>query len=335
GCFVLECLAGPASGGVSRRSLFFEPYEGQFVTRTKSHSVHIGPTSATFSDRISSIRVNMAGANVHAEPGTLQKLPATVNYFTGSDPRKWRRGVPTYGRITYKDVYPGIDITYYGKDGELEFDFVVGPNGLPGRIHLSFDGAERLEIDEAGGLEIHAAGSMLSIHRPVAYQIVDKAMRYVETGFDLIGQSEAVVHVDKYDSQFPLIIDPLLVYSTYLGGSQRDAPARIAVDGQGNAYSTGQTFSIDFLAKSPMQLLRGSSDAFVTKVDPDGNLVYSTFIGGDADDEAKAISIDTRGNVYLAGSTFSQNFPVGPAITQYGGLGDGFIVRLDTSGSLT
>src|SRR5439155_25884298 len=194
--------------------------------------------------------------------------------------------------------------------GELEFDFVVRSTARPEPIHFRFDNAASLEIEKAGDLKIHGLDSLLTIRRPSAYQLVNGARREIETGFDLTGRLDAVLRISKYDSSVPLIIDPVFTYSTYLGGSRRDTPDAIAVDTQGNSYIAGQTFSGDFLLKSPMQALRGTSDAFIAKFAPDGKLLYSTFIGGEGDDEAKAVSVDMLGNVYIAGSTFSQGFPI-------------------------
>jgi hypothetical protein len=329
------CLTDAAVAAGVRANPFFEEYKGQFLVRTASHSVRIASEGATFYDRDSTIHMNLAGADSNALP-ELEKRDARVNYFIGSDPDRWRRGVATYSRVTYRNVYPGIDVTYYAKDGELEFDLIVGPQGVPSLIRLTFVGATKLSLDENGGLKVRVLSSVLSIGCPIAYQVVNGAKRPVGTAFELVGQSEAVLRIKTYDSHLPLIIDPILTYSTYIGGSQLDTVAGIATDSAGNAYIVGQTQSIDFPVEFPIQSLRGPSDAFITKLDPNGNPVYSTFIGGDADDAAKAIAVDSAGNAYIAGSTFSQNFPTaGPTKTQYGGAGDGFITRLDASGSLS
>src|SRR6266516_2876737 len=185
------------------------------------------------------LRMSIVGAAPAPLVGGLEELPGKANYFIGNDPAKWRTNVPTYAKVHYREVYPGIDLVYYGNQRELEHDFVVAPGADPKRIVLGFKGANKIEIDTQGELVLHAARSDVRLRKPVIYQEIDGvrqeiAGRYVRKGANRIG-----FKVTAYDATRPLVIDPVLSYSTYLGGSQDDYGWGIAVDALGNAYATG------------------------------------------------------------------------------------------------
>ncbi|HEY3121240.1 MAG TPA: SBBP repeat-containing protein [Vicinamibacteria bacterium] len=284
------------------------------------------------------IRMKLLGAKPKPEVTGMEELPGKVNYFIGSDPRKWRTNVPVYAKVRYADVYPGVDLLYHGRPGHLECDFVVAPGADPRTIALSFEGADRLESDARGDLVLHVAGGEVRQRKPFVYQEVDGVRREVSGGWVLDGGRRVGFHLGAYDPAKPLVIDPVLVYSTYVGGRGDDLSGGIAVDPAGNAYATGWTQSASF-PTTPGALdasLGGGQDAFVTKLNPAGNaLVYSTYLGGGDIENGNAIAVDAAGNAWVAGATRSRDFPTTPAAfdTTFNGDADGFVAKLDPTGS--
>src|SRR5438309_1361132 len=232
------------------------------------------------------VRMSLVGAAPKPLVSGLDELPGKVNYLIGK-PAKWRTNVPTYAKVHYRAVYPGIDLVYYGNQRQLEYDFVVSPGADPARIVLGFQGAERLEINAEGELVLHAAGGVIRQRVPVIYQEVNGVRTKIEGRYVLKDAHRVGFQVAAHDQSRPHVTGPTLVYSTYLGGSDLEVGLGIAVDSQGAAYVTGYTQSSDFTAActdSCMVLngtLGGVQDAFVTKLDPTGSvLVYSTYLGG-------------------------------------------------------
>ena len=285
------------------------------------------------------LRMKLVGANPHPEVVGLEELPGKSNYFIGNDPAKWRTNVPTYARVQYKDVYPGVDLVYYGNQRQLEYDLIVAPGADPGAITLSFEGVERLRIDAQGDLVLDTSGGEIRQHKPLVYQEVDGVQREISGAYVLNGGRQVGFEVAAYDASKPLIIDPVLSYSTYLGGSRSDAGFGIAVDASGNAYVTGFTGSTDFPTASPLQPAFGGGpsfgDAFVTKVSASGNaLVYSTYLGGSDDEFGEHIAVDASGNAYVMGLTDSTNFPTAsPFQAAFGGNRDAFVTKLNAAGN--
>jgi hypothetical protein len=289
------------------------------------------------------LRMSLVNAAPAPRVSGLEELPGKANYFIGQDPAKWRTNVPTYAKVHYGEVYPGIDLVYYGNQRQLEYDFVVAPGADPKKIVLGFKGAERLEIDAQGDLVLHAARGDVRLRKPVIYQEIDGTRRDIEGGYVPRGVKQIGFNVAAYDRSRPLVIDPVLAYSTYLGGSGGDSGIRIALDAGGNAYVTGNTMSIDFpTTPGAFQLtFRGGGiffggDAFVTKLDPTGStLVYSTFLGGSGFDRGYGIVVDADGHAYVTGYTASVDFPttVGALQTTSGGSSDAFITKLNPTGS--
>jgi hypothetical protein len=290
------------------------------------------------------LRMSLVGAARKPHVSGVEELPGKANYFIGKDQSKWRTEVPTYARVHYREVYPGIDLVYYGNQRQLEYDFVVAPGADPSKIVLGFKGADKLEID-AGNLVLHVGGSEIRQHKPVIYQEIDGVRREIDGGYVLKGAKRVGFQLAAYDHQRPLVIDPVLAYSTYLGGSNNDTGDEIAVDATGAVYVTGTTRSADFPATA------GAFDAtanenffnvFVTKLDPTGSaLVYSTFLGGNRDQFPFAIAIDATGAAYVTGATSSTDFPTTAGAFQpsFGGggpfrsLSDAFLTKLDATGS--
>src|SRR5258706_12828001 len=213
------------------------------------------------------LRMSLVGAARKPEVSGLEELPGKANYFIGRDPSKWRRDVPTYGKVHYQNVYPGVDLVYYGNQRQLEYDFVLAPGADPNRIVLGFKGADKLEIDAEGSLVLHASGGDIRQDKPVVYQNIDGVRRDIAGGYVRKGANRVGFQVAAYDTRPPLVIDPVVLsYSTYLGGSAGDSGNGIAVDADGNAYVTGDASSIPTTAGAFQTTNRGRRFAFVTKI---------------------------------------------------------------------
>src|SRR3989441_4352037 len=279
------------------------------------------------------------GASRTARVLGWEELPAKANYFIGNDPGKWRTNVPTYAKVRYEAIYPGIDLVFYGKQRQLEYDFVIRPGADPKRIRLAFQGADKLEVDAHGDLVLHTAAGVIRQGKPVIYQEIDGARREINGGYVLDGAHRIGFWVGAHDRRASLVIDPTLFYSTYLGGNSLDEGRAIAVDVAGNAYVTGFTQSPNFptTAGAFQRSFSSREDVFVTKLDPTGSsLVYSTYLGGSDVDEALSLVVDAAGNAYVSGITASPDFPTTPGACQTayaGGFGDAFVTKLDPNGS--
>src|SRR3989441_1834599 len=269
------------------------------------------------------LRTRLVGANPAAEISGLEELPGKSNYFIGNDPKKWHTNVPNYARVKYRNVYPGVDLVYYGNQRQLEYDFTVRPGADPSRIVLGVQGADRLEVDAQGDLVLHTAVGPIRQRKPVIYQEIDGDKKEIPGGYVLTATHQVSFRIAPYDPSQPLVIDPVLVYSTYLGGSGNDFGDDIAVDALGNAYITGATFSTNF-PTTVGAFQGGGNDAFVTKLNPTGSaLVYSTYLGGSGGDSGNGIAVDSLGNAYVATHTYSSNFPTtaGAFQTTFSGSG--------------
>ena len=275
--------------------------------------------------------MKLVGARPNPKVLGQDELPGKVNYFLGNDPSKWRANVPTYARVHYEGVYPGIDVVYYGNQRQLEYDFVVQPGAEVEAIGMRFTGADRLTLDADGSLVFHVVGGELRQPKPVIYQEIEGQRREIDGGYILTEKNHVGFRVGRYDSSKPLIIDPTMVYSTFLGGSGDDVAYSIAVDGTGYAYVTGYTMSSDFPTTSGAfdTTYHGGiagNDVFVTKLNPDGSapLVYSTFLGGSHDEEARGIAVDGTGSAFVTGETLSTDFPTTPGAfdTTHNGAAD-------------
>ena len=269
------------------------------------------------------VRMQLRNANPAAQPEGVDPLPGTANYFTGKDPAQWHTNIPTYSKVRFSGVYPGVDLVYYGNQSQLEYDFVVAPNADANAIKLHFTGASKLALTRDGDLSISAKDGQIAFHKPVIYQEKNGQRQPVDGRFTLLADRSVGFSLGRYDRSQPLIIDPVLAYSTYLGGSVQDSAAAIAVDGSGNAYVAGFTESPDFpVTQGAYQSTQNGSFAFVTKLDPTGTtLLYSTYLGGSETltgggypytgyEEANGIAVDSSGNAYVMGGTGSSDFPV-------------------------
>ena len=305
------------------------------------------------------LRMKLVGANPAAQVTGLEQLPGKSNYFIGNDPAKWRTNVPTYAKVRYGNVYSGIDLVYYGNQRQLEYDFVVAPGADPRDIRLAIqsrdrEGAVALRIDGEGDLVLESEGSELRLHQPVIYQEISGARQRIGGNFVVHGTPGQVhgkpgqvqggrqvgFEVARYDASKPLIIDPVLTYSTYLGGSNGDEGLGIAVDSSGNAYVTGWTSSTNYPTTNAFQAATGGlQDAFVTKLNAAGSaLVYSTYLGGSGGETGFGIAVDSSGNAYVTGQTQSSNFPTANAFQAANGNpgfspADAFVAKLNAAGS--
>ena len=283
--------------------------------------------------------LRMQLADAKSAPRTLgeEELPGKDNYFLGNDPLKWRTNLPTYGKVRYEGVYPGVDLVYYGNDGHLEYDFVVSPGGDARSIRIRFHGAKKLRIGRNGNLLLEAGGGRVSLEKPQAFQETEGTKKTVECEYLLIAANTIGIRVGDFEHGKPLVIDPVLAYSTYLGGSSSELGTGVAVDSLGNAYVTGTTDSPNFPTANALQpALVGGQNVFITKINASGTAtVYSTYLGGSGSDVGESIAVDASGNAYVTGDTSSQNFPTANALqpTHSGGFTDVFITKINASGA--
>jgi hypothetical protein len=278
------------------------------------------------------LRLKMIGANPGAPVDGQDKLPGIVNYLIGDDSKKWHANIPTYSRVHYQEIYPGVDMVYYGNQRQLEYDFVIAPGADLRAVKFRLEGAQHLSIDETGDLVITVDHSEVKLRKPVIYQITDQGERHEVIGSYALKGNEVGFKVKDYDSKKPLIIDPVLSYSTYFGPAANSMA--IAVDASGNAYLTGSATSAIFPTTAGSLKPTGSQDvpdAFVTKLNPSGTaLVYSTFLGGRGQDAGNGIAVDSSGNAYITGDTNSSDFPTVNAIRS---STSNFLKTLDTGGN--
>lgn len=286
---------------------------------------------------------------VGAEPVPLvtgdRMLTYRCNYFLGNDPSKWQANVANFEAVVYAGIYPGIDLKYYGNGHEMEYDFLVSPGADYSRIQIQYQGARGMSVNGAGELIIETDFGSITERRPVVYQTVGGEKRELTGMYVLQGGNRFSFALDEeYDPSLPLVIDPVLVYSTYLGGSSGGAGGfddehafGIAVDASGSAYVAGRTPSADFPTLNGLDGTAGGGyDGFVTKLSPDGSsLVYSTYLGGSEDDLCLGITVNALGEAYIFGATSSTDFPTQNAYdnSYNGGGNDAFVVKLAAEGN--
>ncbi|GAN32218.1 SBBP repeat-containing protein [Candidatus Brocadia sinica] len=302
------------------------------------------------------VRLIPLGARNNPEITAEELLEGKVNYLIGNDPGKWKTKIRTHKAIVYKDIYKGIDMKFYGNNRQFEYDIIVNPGANPSRIQLSYKGIEDVKITEEGNMEIGLKEGKLIQKKPYVYQEIQGKKVEVDGRFVIRGhrsfsgkvsdnmdarngQGQCHIYgfqVASYDKRYPLIIDPILIYSTYLGGSRPDYAYGIAVDSAGNAYVTGRTWSPDFPVVNAIDKSRNKSeDVFITKLNAEGTgIVYSTYLGGNDRDYGYGIAVDSAGNAYVAGRTISSDFPVVHAIDDSGnGEYDAFVTKLNAEGT--
>src|SRR5437016_4098770 len=292
---------------VSRGSgyeLFLTPQEAVLALRAK-RPLDLSPLHRTASLRafrkarragqVTAIRMRLEGANPEPQIAGTDPLPTKVNYFIGNDPKKWHTDVPSYGRVKYEGVYPGIDVVFYGNQGKLEYDFLVAPGADPEAIQLKIAGARKMRLNSRGSVVLSVAASEVELQKPRIYQMIDGKRRLIEGRYVVAADHRVRFSVAHYDRSKPLVLDPVLNYSTYLGGSGEDTGHAIAVDGAGNAFVAGQTLSADF----PGAANNCAGASFVAELDPTGtNLLYATYLAGSttgSGENAFGIAVDPSG----------------------------------------
>src|SRR5215510_13746024 len=332
--------------------LSFEANRGQtdgqvkFLSRGHGYGLYLTGTETVLKlrDESSALRMKLLGANPRPQVAGVNQLPGKTNYFIGNDPKKWRKDIPTYAKVKYEAVYPGVDVVYYGAQGrELEYDFIVAPGADPKAIKLSFEGADKLELNEQGDLVLRLSGKPIHLRKPVVYQEKDGGRQEIASNYALAGAREVGIDIAAYDASRPMVIDPALAYSTYLGGSGQDAGLDIAVNAHGSAFVTGLTTSLDFppAPAAPRLGPGGGYDAFVVKLNAAGSaLVYSTYLGGSDDENYHGgvsyggIAVDDNDQAYVTGLTKSKDFPpAGALITQLNGYADAYVSKLNADGN--
>jgi hypothetical protein len=350
----------PAADGIERSRVLdeygqlpirFEENRGQvdpavkYVARGADRTIFLTPSEIVMSLRMArnapkSVRMKFHGTRGATAVTGEDPADTRSNYYIGNNPTAWHRDVANFSKVRYHDVYPGVDVVYYGTSRQLEYDFVVAPNADPERIDLSFDGVDSVTIARNGDLVLQTPAGPVVHRKPVAYLPYAGGRTPVEARYVKRASGGVGIALANYDHGRQLVIDPFVVfYSTYLGGSAADKALSILVDGTGNTYVAGLTQSIDFpTANAAQPVLNGATDVFISKINASGTaLVYSTYLGGSDIDAASGIARDAAGNVYVTGYTASSNFPVTANALQSslnGTARDAFVAKLGTSGAL-
>ncbi len=282
------------------------------------------------------IKANFVGAKSNPQMVGEDLTDYKCNYFIGNDESNWHTDVPNYTAVRYQEIYSGIDLKYYGNGKQMEYDFIVSPGADFSQIKIQYEGAESVFINDKGELVVTTKWGDVVEQRPVVYQMKNDRRIPIEGVYKLQGDDSFGFELSGYDSELPLVIDPVLSYSTYLGGSGQDQALDIAVDATGAAYVVGSTSSTNFPTLNPLQQMsQGASDVFVTKVNAQGNsLVYSTYLGGSSDENAVGVAVAVSGSVYLTGGTWSSDFPTINALSDsLRGTTDAFVTKLNSSGN--
>ena len=353
--------AGPseraaAAARFAQLPLVFEENRGQapgdarFVARGPGYVVSLGHTDAAIklSSGGATFRLELVGGAAAPRIRAGERTDGVSHYLIGSDSRNWRSDIPRFASVRYERVYDGIDLVYYGNQQQLEHDFIVAAGADPKRIAMTFPGTDDVSLEASGDLRLRVAGESVRLRKPVAYQSRGGSRQEVVASFAIDERGHVGFALGEYDEAVPLVIDPILAYSTYAGGTGSDYGFGIAVDGSGNAYITGPTNSTDFpVTTGAYDTSYGGTtgvapngDAFVLKLNSSGAVVYCTYVGGSASDIAYAIAVDAAGNAYITGSTSSTNFPTTSGVVQpqwgnapFSSFGDMFVTKLNPAGS--
>lgn len=321
----------------------FEENRGQadesarFVARPRGASLVLTDDGATLAlPRETALTLKVAGAR-KVTPVASAPLVTRSNYLVGKDRSKWHTDIANFGRVVYPSVLDGVDLVYHGEDGQLEYDFVVAPGANAAAIAVEVAGASNLSLTDDGDLAIHTARGDVLQKRPRVFQRdASGSEREVAASYRLMGGTTVGFEVASYDRTRDLVIDPVVQYSTYLGGTGTDSALSLSVDATGNAYISGSTGSTNFPTKTPMQAANaGNTDIFVAKLNNGGSaLVYATYIGGTGDEQANGIIVDATGSAHLVGTTDSTDFPVANAVyPTIAGFNDAFVLKLAPNGA--
>ncbi|MGH9839446.1 MAG: SBBP repeat-containing protein [Blastocatellia bacterium] len=322
-----------------RLPLSFEANCGQakadtrFFSRGAGYSLLLKSSEAELSvgsgATVTSVVMKFLNVNPSPRIEGIEEQSGKSNYLIGDDPSKWQTGVANYAKVRYAAVYPGIDMIFYGNQRQLEYDFVVSPGADPRAIRLEFAGAKRPRVDAAGDLVLTTAAGGLRQRKPIVYQETNGRRQVVEGRYVIDRRNQVSFAVGDYDASQPLVIDPVIAYSTFLGGSGMEFVKGIAVDAAGNAYVAGYTASLDFLTTpGAMRTMRANAaNVFITKLNAAGTaFVYSTYLGGHHGlccivintDGGRGVdvAVDAAGSAYVTGYTTARDFPVTPGAAQ-------------------
>jgi hypothetical protein len=326
-------FSAPTGMNLDILPLWFEANHGQvdspsqFVAHGRDLECLISPAEAeivlrTTGGKTASTRMQFVGANPSAEISGGLDMGGKINYLIGNDPAHWQSGVPTFGQVRVDQVYPGINVVYYGNQQHLEYDFDLAPGANPETITLRFAGADRVSVSPGGDLVVRLAGRDIVQHRPVAYQTSGGVREPVQAGYKILDAHTVAFSVGHYDARLPLVIDPVLAFSTYFGGNNFTIVWGVAYGtNDDSVYITGSTLASQVTSTRPFATPgafqtnyaggKNESDAFVAKFDSSGtNLIYCTYLGGSADDAAYALAVGPEGNAFVTGATYSTNFPI-------------------------
>ena len=351
--------------GYGKLPLHFEANQGQadpkvrFLSRGRGYTLFLTREEAVFSLRrpnpesarsdqsaqksgIDVLRMKWLRGNPNPQIDGLELIDGKSHYFIGNNPEKWKTDICHYRKVQYRNIYPGIDLIYYGNQGRLEYDIVVSAGADPQAVRLTFAGVEGVRIDDRGNLIFRQNGGEIILQTPLIYQKIEGEKRFIDGSYVIHSHEEGKTNgkhtigfrIGKYETTKPLVIDPVLIYSTYLGGSDDDYGRGIAVDSSENAYVTGYTSSTNFPTQGEYQTDQGNTDVFITKLNSDGSaLVYSTYLGGGNNDYGRGIAVDSSGNAYVTGDTGSNDFPTqGEYQGWVGGGPDVFVTKLNSDG---
>lgn len=335
----------PRTNPLVTSPLMFEANQGQadprvkFVSRGPGHQLLLTSDDAILqvgkSERSAAVTMHVGDGTAASKIEPLEPQPGQVNYLLGNDPANWHLDVPHYARVRYREVYPGVDLIFYGNQQQLEYDLVVSPGADPRAIAVRFDGAERLQLTARGDLLIDTIDGQVEQAKPLVYQEIDGNRKYVDAAYILKSPTELRFQVATYDQSRALVIDPTVFFS-YLGGGGDEAKG-LSVDSTGNVYVAGVTRATNFPTTGPFQGSSGGGlDGFITKFGPGGSpMIFSTYLGGSGDDGVSGIAVGGRaGNVYAAGYTSSSNFPTFiPLQASNAGEVDEFVLELNAAGN--
>ncbi len=319
---------------------FFISDGKHFVVRSPSFGAQFDESKILFFQGGRCVTLTFPGGAETVRPQAASPATGRANLLLGSDPAHWRRDLPIVPAVVYPGLYPGIDLHFLAGSGGansavIKSEFRVAAGADPGRIALSYSGAKSVEIGPGGELRVITRAGELREEAPVVYQSIGGRRMDVTGRFRVGSDGTVTFELGSYDRGYELVIDPVMTYSSYLGGSRIDSATAVAADSAGNAYVAGWAESSDLALVSPISSLRGSVDAFVCKINPSGTaVIYATYLGGSGEDRAQAIEVDSLGNAWVAGYTASSNFPTAsPLQPSRAGGRDAFVTRINAAGN--
>jgi hypothetical protein len=329
---ILSAQQQPAGGDqqdIGHLPLIFEPNMGQappdaaFVGRG-AYPVFLRSDRAVLAlpndhlhqlgDPSSAVTLQLMHSNEGAQPHGIDQLPGKSNYYVGSNMKNWRKGIPQYSAVAFQSVYPGIDLVYYGKSGQLEYDLLLSPGADPSLIKFQVMGSDHIELTRQGNLAIRVPHGVLELLKPAIYQKKADGSRQPVSGAFAISGNEVSLQIGDYEKDKQLVVDPVLSYSTLIGANNNTTVLGVAADESGDMYITGTTFATNYpTVKAFQSKNNGTTNIFVTKLNPSGDtILYSTYLGGSSFDNAAGIAVDSSGSAYVTGTAASSDFPTTP-----------------------